>query len=358
MKKNLAAIALALSMVLSFAGYGFSAVAAPSKTSTQSNNADALESEAESDTRTEDEKLADRILEACSVKATVETRFDACVVDVRTSVNPYDVIWDYGDDYNYFAYTNMEIWDTIFDVAYYKNEFPILAMLYHDDESLLYDHFLTVGTHEGRQGSRNFNVKAFMEACPDWIREKFGDNYACYYLYYVHSGQVDRTADYSGNGCPKQMTVVMTVVQAEELGNINKERKRLGADPLGFDSELAAFANYRCWINAAENYAAHDWAKQNNDFLWDVVDMLHGNRISENTTSRFNRWHISGWYYGYAGSESHHDAMVDEGFGFVGNSNVYACDNTLEQYKDYRSDTRWVHFDVFMDTLDTALNHK
>lgn len=331
--------------------------AQPDETPVQPDDADALETEVEIDNRTEDEKLADQILELCSIQATVETYASACVVDVRTAVNPYDVEWDYGDEYTILTCMNLENWDDIFDIEYYKATFPILAMQYHENTSFLYTHFATVGIHEGRQGSANFNVKAFMESCPDWIREKFNDNYACYYLYYVNSNEVDRNADYSGDNYPTQMTVIMTMVQAREFEEINAERERLGVEPLIFDSELAAFANYRCWINAAENYAAHDWAKQHNDVLWDVVATLNGNNIGENTISRFNRY-FTGWYRSYARSEAHYNAMTSTKNGVVGNSNVYACDNTLEQYSNYKSETRWVHFDVFMDTVDTPLNHK
>ncbi len=331
--------------------------AQPDETPVQPDDADALETEVEIDNRTEDEKLADQILELCSIQATVETYASACVVDVRTAVNPYDVEWDYGDEYTILTCMNLENWDDIFDIEYYKATFPILAMQYHENTSFLYTHFATVGIHEGRQGSANFNVKAFMESCPDWIREKFNDNYACYYLYYVNSNEVDRNADYSGDNYPKQMTAIMTAVQTEELDKINAERERLGVEPLVFDPELAAFANYRCWINVAESYAAHDWAKQNVDVLWDVAATLGGEKISENTTSRFKK-HFTGWYYGYAGSEAHYNAMVNAKFGIVGNSNVYAGNNDLEQYQSYNSDTRYAHFDVFMDTVDTPLNHR
>ena len=124
-----------------------------------------------------------------------------------------------------------------------------------------------------------------MDTCPAWLREKFGDNYACYYLYWVYSDKVDRSADLSGKDCPKQMTAVMTLIQKDELRLINEERERLGVEPLVFDSELAAIANYRCWTNAAESYYAHDWAKQNNGPLWDMVYAIGGNTFSENTTT-------------------------------------------------------------------------
>lgn len=307
------------------------------------------------DTRTSDEKLIDQIVSVCSVQATAETDFKACVVDIRTAENPYDIVWDYGSEYDELAYYEGSCWDRVFDIEYYKDAFPMLAMLYHDDAGLLKMHFATVGIHEGRQGSAAFNVKAFMEACPASVRDTFGDNYACYYLYYMNSAEVDRSIDVSGRNYPKQMTAVMTAVQKEEFDKINTERERLGRGLLVFDSELAAVANYRAWINADGNWAAHDWAEQHNSELWDIVHKIGGDTFSENTTSRF-RDTYNAWYNGYYQSKPHHEAMINDAYNFVGDSNVYACDNTLEQYSSWKSDTRLVHFDVFMGTLDTALH--
>lgn len=311
----------------------------------------------EPDDRTADEKLIDDILEACSTKAIVETDFSACVVDVRTARNPYDVYWDYGPLYTNMAYSFNPAWDYVFDAEYYKSAFPALALLYHGDDALLKQHFITVGIHEGRQGNASFNVKTFMDGCSSELRGAFGDNYECYYLYWLYSAEVDRNADMSAHGNPQQMTAIMTAVQKEEFDAINAERERKGSQPVEFDSELAAIANYRAWINADENWDAHDWAIQNNDALWDVIGLVKGDTLSENTTSRF-REEYNNWARGYISSTAHRNAMVDTRFNFTGNSNVYACDNTLPQYAAaWRSDTRYIHFDVFMGTLDTALHN-
>lgn len=306
--------------------------------------------------RTEDEKLIDNILTACATQATVETDFSACVVDIRTADNPYDVYWDYGSLYRCMTYSSNPAWDYVFDVEYYKNAFPALALLYHNDDVLLKQHFITVGIHEGRQGNAIFNVKTFMDSCSSEIRNLFGDNYACYYLYWLYSTEVDRSADMSSHGNPQQMTAIMTAVQKEEFDAINAERARLGHQLLEFDSELAAIANYRAWTNAYENWPAHEWAIQNNDALWDIIGLVHGDTLSENTTSRF-RTVYNGWYRGYAVSKPHYEAMTNSRFNFTGNANVYACDNTLPEYTaKWSSDTRYIHFDVFMGTLDTALH--
>lgn len=308
----------------------------------------------------DEEKLVDTILEVCSTQALPETDLSACVVDVR-SANPYDVDWFYGPDYLCMITPASDEWDDLFDVEYYKKTFPMLAIQFHNDDDDLWLHFRTVGLHEGRQGSESFNVKAFMDTCPAWLREKFGDNYACYYLYWIYSDKIDRSADLSGKDCPKQMTAVMTLIQKEELRLINEERENLGVEPLVFDSELAAIANYRCWTNAAESYYAHDWAKQNNGPLWDMVYAIGGNTFSENTTTTYDPPRsYSRCYYSYYASPPHYEAMVDSEYGVVGNSNLYAGDLSPKDYDNIHSEalrqTRYVHFDTFMDTADTALN--
>lgn len=308
----------------------------------------------------DEEKLVDTILEVCSTQALPETDLSACVVDVR-SANPYDVDWFYGPDYLCMITPASDEWDDLFDVEYYKKTFPMLAIQFHNDDDDLWLHFRTVGLHEGRQGSESFNVKAFMDTCPAWLREKFGDNYACYYLYWIYSDKVDRSADLSGKDCPKQMTAVMTLIQKEELRLINEERENLGVEPLVFDSELAAIANYRCWTNAAESYYAHDWAKQNNAPLWDMVYAIGGNTFSENTTTSYDPPRSANrCYYSYYASPPHYEAMVDSEYGVVGSSNLYAGDLSPKDYDNIHSEalrqTRYVHFDTFMDTADTALN--
>lgn len=310
------------------------------------------------DYRTEDEKLADRILAAGSTKAAAETDVRACVVDVRKEKNPhnpYDVMWDYSDDFILMFLLYIDDLHYVFDAEYYKAAFPMLAIQHQQSDIWLKVHFTTVGIHEGRQGSEHFNVKAYMDSCPDWIREKFGDNYACYYLYWLLSDEVDRSVPVTGENCPKQMTAVLTAVQREELNLINQLRKEVGVEPLVFDSEMGAIANYRAWINAHDNWAAHDWTKQHLPEFWDMMALIDGKGFSENTTSRFQKYYNS-WFYGYKNSQAHYDAMVKPSYNFIGCSNAYACANTLERYQDRSSDTRICHFDVFIETLSTALH--
>ena len=94
----------------------------------------------------------------CNVEADVQTDIKKCYVDLTNAANPYDVVYNYGDEYNKLI-AECD-WSLVFDVNYYISEFPCLALLYHNDADLLLQHFQTVGIHEGRQGSASFNVYA------------------------------------------------------------------------------------------------------------------------------------------------------------------------------------------------------
>ena len=105
---------------------------------------------------------------------------------MRKNHETYDVDWDYGSDYE--DYAHMADWSKIFDADYYMDTFPMLALQYHYDEEQLLRHFQTVGVHEGRQGSENFNVGAYMDWCAEnlpYTTEAFQGNYALYYIFYA-----------------------------------------------------------------------------------------------------------------------------------------------------------------------------
>lgn len=92
-------------------------------------------------------------------------------MDVNSTVNPYDVIYDYGKDYD--AFTAACDWSLEFDADYYMSTFPTLALQYHNDKNLLLKHFQTVGIHEGRQGKESFNVGAYKGNCSSEVSKAF-----------------------------------------------------------------------------------------------------------------------------------------------------------------------------------------
>ena len=300
------------------------------------------------------------IAQLAGLKAGVELSCYECVVDVDEGENPYDVTWDYGELYN--AFVKEVDWDLLFDGDYYIQTFPILAHLYHKDKALLLQHFQTVGIHEGRQGCESFNVAAYQKNCDAKLREAFGDNYECYYFYYAMNQKTQKGIVTTGSE-KKQLTTKLTDMQQTELKNINKYRAEVGVAPLEYDAELSALACYRAYIDALEDWDAHDWvqADENLDEAYKIVDMMMAESWTENTVHGYPKTKeyafkyspFSPWYINYRYSEAHYKAMVDKKHYYVGCANCYISD-----YKKINPDhpdakAVYVQFDVFVPALTT-----
>lgn len=217
------------------------------------------------------------------------------MVDTSDSHNPYDLVWEYGDRDTegrtgfgslYRSYVDAVDWSLVFDVEYYKQAFPMLAMLYHDDDGLLLEHFQTVGVHEGRQGCEGFNVAAYMSVCDSSLLDAFDDAYECYYFYYMLNHDAEQNLDtasaYGEN--PLWLGLELTQAQRHELTSANWYREDAGTDPLELHPETIAFANYRAWYNAVNCLAGHSWldSDDNTDPVFDALGVDH---ISENTVT-------------------------------------------------------------------------
>ena len=300
------------------------------------------------------------IAQLAGLKAGVELRRRDCIVDVDEGENPYDVTWDYGELYD--AFVKEVDWDLLFDGDYYIRTFPGLAHLYHKDKALLLQHFQTVGIHEGRQGCESFNVAAYQKNCDAKLREAFGDNYECYYFYYAMNQKTQKGIVTTGSE-KKQLTTKLTDMQQTELKNINKYRAEVGVAPLEYDAELSALACYRAYIDALEDWDAHDWvqADENLDEAYKIVDMMMAESWTENTVHGYPKTKeyafeyspFSPWYINYRYSEAHYKAMVDKKHYYVGCANCYISD-----YKKINPDhpdakVVYVQFDVFVPALTT-----
>lgn len=291
------------------------------------------------------ETTLEKIARLASLQADVEKDKEACVTDIADPVNPYTVKWNYGAEYD--AFTKWLDWETVFDAGYYKSQFPMLAYLFQYNDDLLFEHFRTVGIHEGRQGSENFNVAAYMDTCPSIVKLAFGENYAAYYLYWMTEGRRESSsAKIMDNSKPKQMTAVLTAVQAYELRQINESRRIKQTGVITFDSELAALADFRAWKDATDRFDAHDWlgtdeGKAESDR---ILDMFYTDYFSENTV-KSNSSSTVNWFYWYNGSKTHREAMEAAKNKYIGISNPHLN-------KDWKT----VQFDMFMENLDTALN--
>ena len=301
------------------------------------------------------------IAQLAGLKAGVELRRRDCIVDVDEGENPYDVTWDYGELYD--AFVKEVDWDLLFDGDYYIQTFPGLAHLYHKDKALLLRHFQTVGIHEGRQGCKDFNVAAYQKNCDAKVRKAFGDNYECYYFYYAMNQKTQKAVTTTGNE-KKQLATKLTYMQQMELDKINEYRAEVDVAPLEYDAELSALACYRSYIDALEDWDAHDWlqAPENQDEINRMmINMIDAPLWGENTVHGYPRTReyartqgsYTAWYINYRYSQDHYDAMVAEKYHYVGSSNCYVSDYKKDNPDHPGAGAVYVQFDVFVPDLTT-----
>ena len=342
-----------------------------SKSSSKSSKAPAANSSnsssASSESKTE-EKLRvgsglEDIAQLIGMKAEVEKHRRDCVVDVDEGENPYDVTWDYGKLYD--AFVQEVDWDLLFDGDYYIRNFPALAHLYHKDKALLLQHFQTVGIHEGRQGCEDFNVAAYQKNCDAKIREAFGDSYECYYFYYAMNQKTQKGIVTTGSE-KKQLTTKLTYMQQAELDRINQYRAEVGVAPLEYDAELSALACYRAYVDALEDWDAHDWleAAEKQDEINGMIEMIRADLWGENTVHGYPRTKeyallqgpSTAWYINYRYSQDHYDAMIAKKYHYVGSANCYISDYEKNNSSHPNAGAVYVHYDVFVPNLITPTN--
>ena len=289
------------------------------------------------------------------LKAKCESDIKLCLVDTVKSENPYDVVYDYGETYDELV-ENAD-WSLVFDAEYYKKTFPMLAMLYHNDDDLLLKHFQTVGVHEGRQGSESFNVGAYLMNCDKSVYAAFNDdnkNYECYYFYYMYNYDKEKSVDVAnkpnGEKLRKQYKHVMTALQKSELEMSNKYRRAAGSEDIKGDSELDAIANYRAYINQVEGWVAHEWAQKNDSTVrgWK----------SRNGSSSYGENEVEGAQKSigivcaemYYKSPEHKEILLANKYKYVGMSNTYTGTE-----KNARG---WVRYnlDVYFTDVATPLH--
>lgn len=274
------------------------------------------------------------------------------VVDTEDEHNPYDLTWRYGPvnakskskqkeavedpewDALYRSYVDACDWSLVFDADYYKKAFPMLAKLYHENDELLLEHFQTQGVHEGRQASAAFNVAAYMENCGEDLVEAFGEDYECYYFYYMLNQDTQGGVDTANKGgvYPRWLTLELSLQQSTEHEKVNSWRKIDGADPVELDPEVIAFANYRAWHDAEHNFLAHDWTKNPNtsNDVNDCLDRTGREHFAENTIKwlhKSSKGRYENFAFKYAVSPEHRESMTSEKYFYSGYSNPYWSDN-------------------------------
>lgn len=270
----------------------------------------------------------------CGIKSDVETDYTACLVLTESDHNPYDVEYDYGAAYD--KYVDACNWDLVFDADFYMEKFPLLAIQYHNDESLLLEHFQTIGVHEGRQGSANFNVGEYMRNCNQDIRNAFGDNYEGYYLYYMLNYDSEKSVDAASSDGKIQQKTIMTAYQAKELEAVNAYRREVGSHDIEFDSELSAWSNFRGYINAHDGYRHHDWFEQDTEYTNIVYGIYDCGSFGENTTTKTTSHPKAKLFYeNYRNSESHYKAMVADKNDLIGVGNCFYGTGVVSQFDSF-----------------------
>lgn len=78
----------------------------------------------------------------------------------------------------------------IFNAEYYAARYPDLAAMPGNDGAALFNHFITCGMAEGRQGSAEFDVNFYCAAYPD-LAALFGDDLSSYYRHYITAGKTE-----------------------------------------------------------------------------------------------------------------------------------------------------------------------
>ena len=75
----------------------------------------------------------------------------------------------------------------VWDADWYLNRYPDLRAAFGTDTMLAFNHFITFGMQEGRQGNAAFLVTAYRNRYAD-LNAAFGDSLPSYYLHYIRYG--------------------------------------------------------------------------------------------------------------------------------------------------------------------------
>lgn len=285
----------------------------------------------------------EEIHKACDTRATCQDSIEACIVDID-GTNPYDVTWDYGPDWD--AYVDACDWSLVFDATYYKKAYPVLAVLYNNDDELLLKHFSTVGVHEGRQGCEAFNVEAYLDNCDYDVYKTFKTDveggYIYYMLHYDEEKNVNTKMRSDGTTPRTQLFNIYTKAQNVEYERVNDYRTMKGSEEVTLNGELCSLANYRAYVNRVNGSVygqGHDWAKANKDKMYKYMECVKPSAewLDENTfTGRYvHRVNIAQKYYD---SKSHREAMLKPEASITGISNFYYS----------KADGLYSEFDVYM----------
>lgn len=96
-------------------------------------------------------------------------------------------------------------YSSIFDAEYYYNTYPDLQVVFGKDNEKLFQHFVNHGMKEGRVGSAEFNVKAYMKNNLDLVALFKADDLTEYYAHFANAGKNEgRIANYQSDQILKE----------------------------------------------------------------------------------------------------------------------------------------------------------
>ena len=91
-------------------------------------------------------------------------------------------------------------YSAVFDANYYYSAYADLQSAIGNDRNALLQHFIAYGMQEGRRGSAEFDVRAYMANNPDLIQVFGQEDLKSYYLHYISYGKKEgRIAVSTGN---------------------------------------------------------------------------------------------------------------------------------------------------------------
>ena len=145
--------------------------------------------------------------------------------------------------------SGMEIFAPVFDSTYYAEANPDLKAIYGTNEALLFQHFITSGMAEGRQGSAEFDVHIYQANNPD-LKAVFGENLSYYYLHYINAGKAEGRV---ASGAPSATATPVT--PAASVAAIYNPSNSLATSPMAprAAEDLAAYRRYRTYTYTGSN---------------------------------------------------------------------------------------------------------
>lgn len=82
-------------------------------------------------------------------------------------------------------------YSSVFDANYYYQTYPDLQLNIGNNPEALFNHFITTGMKEGRNGNAAFQVKAYMYYNPDLMAVYGNNDLSSYYTHYINCGKAE-----------------------------------------------------------------------------------------------------------------------------------------------------------------------